>query len=136
MTEHCPTCLRPYKPLSASQRARRGDYPGREREAAEGATEAQYSKSCRQVLDYLRFRWRSEQRGLGDGWVSATHLRFILDGGDGPRRARQLRDEWGWPIEVEMRTNPRQAWYRLTADAPVAEPSTGGGPLTLFAVGS
>jgi hypothetical protein len=53
---------------------------------------------------------------LSGGWVSRDRLSRELNGGDGARRARQLRDEFGVPIEVEMRKEKgmsRQAMYRI-----------------------
>ena len=106
--DKCPTCLRPFHELDAHQRARGGSHPGVEAQAAR-LNEDPRGK-CMAVLVALRMSSAS----IGSqGWVSAAHLRMVLDGGDGPRRARQLRDEYGFRIEVEMRSEPRQAWYRL-----------------------
>lgn len=101
----CPTCKRPY-PKDAPK-ARAGHHPGVENEAA-ALSEPSHRSQCGLVLRYLR-----AQSGR---WVSAYELRdrFL---GDPTRRVRQLRDEFGQPIEVEMRTGPRQAWYRLDTTA-------------------
>lgn len=104
--ETCPHCQRPWKKLTKRQRARAGDWPGEERSAAEAADEEELSNACAMVLAALK-----RAQHAGTDWVSAAELRAL--GFDGPRRARQLRDEWGWPIQVEMRTKPKQAWYRI-----------------------
>lgn len=114
----CVTCKRPWKRLQPHERARTGDHPGVERDAADAATEREMSRACQVVLAELK---RASAASAGwQGWVSAIQLRALLDGGDGPRRVRQLRDEWAWPIETKMSSTPkRQAWYRLTADRPL-----------------
>ena len=109
----CDECKRPWVETRPEQRARRGDHPGVEHQAA--AELGDPAEACKRVLIALRGACHFEAGNPG-GWVSAKTLRIVAGGGDGPRRARQLRDEYRWPIEVEMRTNPRQARYRLTDD--------------------
>ena len=109
--EACPTCKRPFKQLASHERARAGDHPGVEREAARAFPSN--GSACQAILDAL-----VELPEYPGSWVSARQLRDVLGGGDGPRRARQLRDEYGWPVEVEFRSGPpRQAWYRLDPSA-------------------
>ena len=112
LDRECPTCKRPYKVLAPHERARAGAHPGVEREAAKLNKDP--TGACAKVLATLEYA-----RG---GWVSAHELRVVLGDGDGPRRARQLRDEYGYPIEVELRHQPRrEAWYRLTGPRVAAE---------------
>ena len=69
--------------------------------------------ACKKVHELLKFR---NETLTGGGWVSRDRLSRELNGGDGARRARQLRDEYGIPIEVTMHASPngtRQAYYRL-----------------------
>lgn len=106
----CPTCQRPFKKLSNEQRARTGvaRSTGVEHEAARSLSDL--SNACRKVHDYLL-----QAKALGQ-WTSGDQLRAVLNGGDGPRRARQLRDEFAVPIETKMMKLPnqrRQAYYRI-----------------------
>ena len=104
--------------LKPHERARSGDHPGLEHEFA---VLTDTSKACNLILSTLQYAWQhkyafsAEDEGF-QGWESAETLRALLQGGYGPRRARQLRDEYGYPIEVERRSKPSQAWYRLMSD--------------------
>ena len=112
----CPTCTRPYKQLDNSQRARRGNYPGSEHQAAKQL--GNLGPALSKVYAYLQLK-KDRADELSDqehAWVSSRKLRDVLDGGDGPRRARQLRDEYAVRMEIvtERRgDNPLMAYYRL-----------------------
>tara|TARA_R110002020_G_scaffold246713_3_gene460596 strand:+ start:1645 stop:2061 length:417 start_codon:yes stop_codon:yes gene_type:complete len=111
MKDKCPTCQRPYKQLTSSQRARSNAGTGHEKQVAKSLGDM--SGACNAIHELLKFRRTTIS---GDGWVSRDRLSRELNGGDGARRARQLRDEYGIPIEVKMVANDngrRQAYYRI-----------------------
>ena len=102
----CHSCMRPFKKLKNEERARSYAGTGHEKQVANKLPDM--SRACKIVYDYLE--------SYHGSWISSTKLREILNGGDGPRRARQLRDEWAIPIEVKMQKEPgknRQAYYRI-----------------------
>ena len=116
----CPTCKRPF---GTSPKARAGDNPGLELEAAKELKDA--SKNCKKVYDFLRWELhmaltRSHRAGYtsNDGWVCAEDLREFLGKGDWPRRVRQLSEEYGVAIKRKMdvpRGGQRKvAFYRLS----------------------
>tara|TARA_R110002020_G_scaffold128694_3_gene288396 strand:- start:3891 stop:4316 length:426 start_codon:yes stop_codon:yes gene_type:complete len=126
----CPHCKRPYKKIESSQRARSNVGTGHEKQVARSLGDM--GPACEKIYQRLkddRLLWL-EGRGLFDGWVSRDSLNGELNGGDGARRARQLRDEFGLPIEIEMRDGDsfksRQAWYRLAVTKPVHDKPTYG----------
>lgn len=108
--EACPTCLRPFKKLKDEQRARSGVGTGNEKIAAKQLKNT--GTACDRIYEYLKIK--------GD-WASGNELRDALGGGDGPRRARQLRDEYAIPIEIKIEDRKgyrKQAWYRLARVEP------------------
>ena len=110
MTESCPTCKRPFKKLTNEQRAR-SNHQGTEHQAAKSLGDL--NQACSKVYDLLR---SASSASFRDSWVSAQELRDLLDGGDGPRRARQLREEFAVPVESQMRTNHvgrKMAYYKI-----------------------
>jgi len=107
----CHSCMRPFKKLTNEQRARTNVGTGHEKEVAKSLNDM--GNACRKVHELLEFRRGNHVR---DGWVSRDELSKELNGGDGARRVRQLRDEFAIPIEVEMRVaanGSRQAYYRI-----------------------
>ena len=105
----CHTCMRPFKKLTNEQRARSSIGTGHEQTVAKSLGDL--SGACEKVHELL-----IKSARIANGWVSRDRLSKELNGGDGARRVRQLRDEYGIPIEVTMRVNPngtRQAYYRL-----------------------
>ena len=107
----CHSCMRPFKKLTNKQRARTNVGTGHEKEVAKSLSDM--GNACRKVHELLKFRSGTIS---GDGWVSRDELSKELNGGDGARRVRQLRDEFAVPIEVQMRVAPngsRQAYYRI-----------------------
>ena len=110
----CPTCQRPYKKLANHERARSNAGTGHEQEVARSLGDM--GKACQAIYELLL-----KSQRIANGWVSRDRLSRELAGGDGARRARQLRDEYGVPIEVTMRVNPngtRQAFYRIVEPQP------------------
>jgi hypothetical protein len=123
MKKKCPTCHRAYK---GKNHALVGNNHGdTAKEAAKSLGDT--SKLARDILDYLRgvqhialtksHRANSQTTDSPewDGWVSRDTLSRIIAGGDGARRARELR-ECGYPVESKMMSVegfPYQAWYRL-----------------------
>jgi len=112
----CHTCMRPFKKLTNEQRARTNVGTGHEKEVAKSLSDM--GNACRKVHELLKEHrlLAKEGRGLFDGWVSRDELSKELNGGDGARRVRQLRDEFAIPIEVQMRVaanGSRQAYYRI-----------------------
>jgi hypothetical protein len=72
-------------------------------------------KACNTIYELLL-----KAKRIGNGWVSRDRLSRELNGGDGARRARQLRDEYGVPIEVKMvidENGRRQAYYQIVGPA-------------------
>jgi hypothetical protein len=115
MKDKCPTCQRPFKQLTSSQRARSNAGTGHEKQVAKSLGDM--SGACNAIYELLL---ESKRSNINEGWVSRDRLSRELNGGDGARRARQLRDEYGVPIEVAMRVNPngtRQAYYRIIGPA-------------------
>ena len=115
--KHCPTCKRPFKKLANHERARSNFGTGHENEVARSLGDM--GNACKKVHGLLKCR---KATIAGDGWVSRDRLSRELNGGDGARRARQLRDEFGIPIEVKMETNEngaRQAYYRIGEPFPM-----------------
>lgn len=109
----CHSCMRPFKKLKNEERARSNAGTGHEKQVARSLSDM--TGACKTVYDFLLFK---KNNPLMEDWVSSTKLRELLNGGDGPRRARQLRDEWAIPIEVKMNKQPgmnRQAYYRITS---------------------
>ena len=107
----CHSCMRPFKKLTNKQRARTNVGTGHEKEVAKSLSDM--GNACRKVHELLKFRSTTIS---GDGWVSRDRLSRELNGGDGARRVRQLRDEFAIPIEVQMRVaanGSRQAYYRI-----------------------
>ena len=105
----CHTCMRPFKKLTNEQRARSSVGTGHELTVAKSLGDL--SGACEKVHELL-----IKSARIANGWVSRDRLSRELNGGDGARRVRHLRDEYGIPIEVTMRVNPngtRQAYYRL-----------------------
>lgn len=105
----CHSCMRPFKKLKNEQRARSSVGTGHEQTVAKSLGDL--SGACEKVHELL-----IKSARIANGWVSRDRLSRELNGGDGARRVRQLRDEYGIPIEVTMRVNPngtRQAYYRL-----------------------
>ena len=97
--DKCPTCMRPYKKLTNEQRARSNVGTGHEKQVAKSLGDM--GNACKKVHELLKFR---SETISGHGWVSRDRL------------SRELRDEFGVPIEIEMRKNEngtRQAYYRL-----------------------
>jgi len=119
----CPHCKRPYKKIKSSQRARSNIGTGHEKQVARSLGDM--GPACEKIYQRLKSDYNLCMDGMGmfDGWVSRDSLNNELNGGDGARRARQLRDEFGLPVEIEMREadrlRPRQAWYRLAGTKPV-----------------
>ena len=114
--DKCPTCQRPYKKLANHERARSNAGTGHEQEVARSLGDM--GKACNAIHELLKFRRTTIS---GDGWVSRDRLSRELNGGDGARRARQLRDEYGVPIEVKMvvdESGRRQAYYRIVEPQP------------------
>jgi hypothetical protein len=114
--DKCPTCQRPYKKLANHERARSNAGTGHEQQVARSLGDM--GKACNAIHELLKFRRTTIS---GDGWVSRDRLSRELNGGDGARRARQLRDEYGVPIEVKMvqdENGRRQAYYRITEPQP------------------
>ncbi len=104
----CPHCKRPYLETDNQERARSGDYPGLEKEAVKDIEDM--NRTCVRVFEYLKTREPYD-------WVSGDQLRDVLNGGDGPRRVRQLNEEFGIPIDRRMHKpedGRRQAYYRIT----------------------
>ena len=119
MTEACPTCKRPFKKLNNDQRAR-SRHQGLEHEAAKQLGDM--NRSCETVYKCLK---DASTASFRSPWVSATELRDLLEGGDGPRRARQLREEFGVPVESKMRVTPagkKMAYYTIDASFFESEP--------------
>ena len=114
---HCPTCHRPFEHLKNEQKARTGQ-DGLEHEAAKSLEDV--SGSCEKIYDLLAYHLHLYlTEDIGDGWVSGDQLRQALSGGDGPRRCRQLSEEYGVVIERKMDSKEgvrRQAYYRLGDD--------------------
>ena len=109
----CPTCKRPWKKLTNEQRARTNSPGATGHENVVAKSLGDMGPACRKVHELLKFRSGTIS---GDGWVSRARLSRELNGGDGARRARQLRDEFGIPIEVKMgkeKGMSRQAMYRI-----------------------
>ena len=124
----CPTCHRPF---TGKYRAQVGDsHNSTAHEAAK--TLGDTTKLAKKVLEHLQgaqhIRLTKSHRNTFDvenpnyliyeGWISRDQLSEIVGGGDGARRARELR-ECGVPIESKMmdvKGFPRQAWYRLDID--------------------
>ena len=105
----CHSCMRPFKKLTNKQRARTNVGTGHEKEVAKSLNDM--GNACRKVHELLL---KSER--IANGWVSRDRLSRELNGGDGARRVRQLRDEFAIPIEVRMRVaanGSRQAYYRI-----------------------
>ena len=80
----CPMCKRPF---GSSPKARAGDNPGLELEAAKELKDA--SKNCKKVYDFLRWELhmaltRSHRSGYtsNDGWCCAEDFREFLGKGD------------------------------------------------------
>ena len=107
--DQCPTCLRPFeKVANAKLLARSGG--ARETEAAR-AVSAHLSRACARVLEELRRKRNYDCPHAVDhpdafdnklrGWVSRDELSYILGGGDGARRARQLLD-FGYRVERQF----------------------------------
>ena len=112
MTDACPTCKRPFKKLTNEQRARTA-HQGTEHEAVKHLGDM--TATCSKVYDLLR---EASTDSFRNSWVSAEELRNLLNGGDGPRRARQLREEFGVPVESKMRVRPdgkKMAYYNIAA---------------------
>ena len=112
--DKCPTCQRPYKKLANHERARSNAGTGHEQQVARSLGDM--GKACQAIYELLL-----KSQRIANGWVSRDRLSHELAGGDGARRARQLRDEYGVPIEVTMRVNPngtRQAFYRIVEPQP------------------
>ena len=109
----CPTCKRPWKKLTNTQRARSGDYPGQEKEAAKSL--GNLAPTCKRIHEFLVSRAERYPASHPEGWVSSQELRNHING-DGPRRARQLRDEYGVPVETRMETRDGRtlAYYRIS----------------------
>ena len=79
----------------------------------DGARHIRLTKSHRNTFDV-----ENPNHLVYEGWVSRDELSEVVCGGDGARRARELR-ECGVPIEAKMmnvKGFPRQAWYRLDID--------------------
>jgi hypothetical protein len=109
----CPTCKRPWKKLTNEQRARTSSPAATGHENVVAKSLGDMGPACKKVHDLLK---EESYLLLSGGWVSRDRLSRELNGGDGARRARQLRDEFGVPIEVEMRKEKgmsRQAMYRI-----------------------
>ena len=109
----CPTCKRPWKKLTNEQRARTNSPGATGHENVVAKSLGDMGPACRKVHELVKFRSGTIS---GDGWVSRDRLSRELNGGDGARRARQLRDEFGIPIEVKMgkeKGMSRQAMYRI-----------------------
>jgi hypothetical protein len=114
----CPTCKRPWKKLTNEQRARTNSPGATGHENVVAKSLGDMGPACKKVHELLKTHrtLAFEGRGLFDGWVSRDELSRELNGGDGARRARQLRDEFGIPIEVKMgkeKGMSRQAMYRI-----------------------
>ena len=87
------------------------------------------SRLANKVLAHLQWALdialtKSHRRQAGDdnpvweGWVSRDELSLVVGGGDGARRARELREN-GYPVESKMMKigdRPKQAYYRLLED--------------------
>ena len=111
--DKCPTCQRPYKKLANHERARSNVGTGHEQQVARSLGDM--GKACQAIHELLLKAQR-----IANGWVSRDRLSRELNGGDGARRARQLRDEYGVPIEVKMvvdESGRRQAYYRIAEPA-------------------
>ena len=109
----CPTCKRPWKKLTNEQRARTNSPGATGHENVVAKSLGDMGPACRKVHELLKFRSGTIS---GDGWVCRDRLSREHIGGDGARRARQLRDEFGVPIEVKMgkeKGMSRQAMYRI-----------------------
>jgi len=106
--QSCPHCKRPYLETDNEQRTREGNYPGLEKEAIKDIEEM--NRSCTRIFEFLRSREPYD-------WVSGDDLRNVLNGGDGPRRVRQLNEEFAIPIDRKMdkpEDGRRQAYYRIS----------------------
>jgi len=106
----CPTCKRPYLETSNEDRTRYGDHVGLEKQAVKDIEEM--NRSCVRIFEYLKARRVYD-------WVSGDELRNVLNGGDGPRRARQLNEEFAIPLDRMMRKpedGRRQAYYRISPE--------------------
>jgi len=104
----CPTCKRPYLETSNEQRTRYEDHVGLEKQAVKDIEEM--NRSCVRIFEYMK------AQPVYD-WVSGDELRNVLNGGDGPRRVRQLNEEFAIPIDRRMHKpedGRRQAYYRIT----------------------
>ena len=87
------------------------------------------SRLANKVLTHLQWALdvaltKSHRRQAGDdnpvweGWVSRDELSLVVGGGDGARRARELREN-GYPVESKMMKigdRPKQAYYRVLED--------------------
>tara|TARA_Y100001938_G_scaffold142981_1_gene215054 strand:+ start:546 stop:896 length:351 start_codon:yes stop_codon:yes gene_type:complete len=103
----CPTCQRGWEKLNNHQRIRTNVEKASGMEFAAIKKLGDTTGSCRTVYEYLM---EKDHR-----WVSGDELRTLVNG-DGPRRARQLRDEYGVPVATKMMRPPgerRQAYYRI-----------------------
>lgn len=108
--ESCPHCKRPYLETTNEQRTRSRDYPGLEKEAVKDISEM--NRSCTRIFVFLSAQEPYE-------WVSGDALRNVLNGGDGPRRARQLNEEFAIPLDRRMMKQEggrRQAYYRISPE--------------------
>lgn len=106
--QSCPHCKRPYLETDNEQRTREGNHPGLEKEAIKDIEEM--NRSCTRIFEFLRSREPYD-------WVSGDDLRNVLNGGDGPRRVRQLNEEFAIPIDRKMykpEDGRRQAYYRIS----------------------
>ena len=110
----CHTCMRPFKKLKSGERARSNVGTGHEKQVAKSLGDM--GNACKKVHELLQFKNKEDYALTDGGWVSRDCLSRELNGGDGARRVRQLRDEFGIPIEVKMVKTPgknRQAHYRI-----------------------
>lgn len=106
----CPHCKRPYLETSNEERTRSKDHRGLEKQALKDVEEM--NRSCVRIFEFMK------SRTIYD-WVSGDDLRNVLNGGDGPRRVRQLNEEFGIPIDRRMHKpehGRRQAYYRISPD--------------------
>ena len=119
-SDGCPIC---HRPLGSKLKARSGNNPGLEVEAAKELKDA--SKNCKKVYDFLPCELhmamtKSHRAGYtsNNGWCCAEDFREFLGKGDWPRRVRQLSEEFGIAIERKMdvpRGGQRKvAFYRLS----------------------
>ena len=109
----CPTCKRPFKKLTNEQRARTSSPATTGHENVVAKSLGDMGPACMKIHELLM---EESYLPLSGGWVSRDRLSQELNGGDGARRARQLRDEFGVPIEVKMgkeKGSSRQAMYRI-----------------------